>query len=163
MVCSYVFWPFCHYYNYVVYRKTIFCYTLVYRKTIFCYTLVYRKTIFLSCWDSYSQVPLKLRLNASSRHGDTLPSVFSINKKRFAIFWQSSISAPRGDRTRIAGSADQGLTHYTIWAVDKNATYLDIYISNMRYIYLYVGILILNSLKNINNYIKLPRGKLKTN
>ena len=135
MVCSYVFWPFCHYYNYVVYRKTIFCYTLVYRKTIFCYTQGDWKTIFLSCWDSYSQVPLKLRLNASSRHGDTLPSVFSINKKRFAIFWQSSISAPRGDRTRIAESADQWLTHYTIWAVDEDLTYLGLFISSISSVF----------------------------
>ena len=136
MVCSYVFWPFCHYYNYVVYRKTIFCYTLVYRKTIFCYTLVYRKTIFLSCWDSYSQVPLKLRLNASSRHGDTLPSVFSINKKEICNFWHSSISAPREDRTRIAESAGQWLIHYTIWAVDEDDTYLGLFISSISsYVY----------------------------
>ena len=92
--------------------------------------------IVLFCWDSYSQVPLKLRLNASSRHGDTLPSVFSINKKRFAIFWQSSISAPRGDRTRIAESADQWLIHYTIWAVDENVTYLGLFISSISsYVY----------------------------
>ena len=86
---------------------------------------------FIVFWDSYSQVPLKLRLNASSRHGDTLPSVFSINKKEICNFWHSSISAPRGNRTRIAGSADQWLTHYTIWAVDKNATYLDIFICSI--------------------------------
>ena len=131
MVCSYVFWPFCHYYNYVVYRKTIFCYTLVYWKTIFCYTQGDWKTIFLSCWDSYSQVPLKLRLNASSRHGDTLPSVFSINKKNLTFFWQSSQIALGRIRTRTAGSADQWLTHYTIWAVDENATYLDIFICSI--------------------------------
>ena len=29
---------------------------------------------------------LKLRLNASSKHGDTLPSVFSINKKNLHFF-----------------------------------------------------------------------------
>ena len=131
MVCSYVFWPFCHYYNYVVYWKTVFCYTLVYRKTVFCYTLVYRKTIFLSCWDSYSQVPLKLRLNASSRHGDTLPSVFSINKKEICNFWHSSISAPREDRTRIAESAGQWLIHYTIWAVDEKLSIESSYKANI--------------------------------
>ena len=72
--------------------------------------------LFYTTFWAYSQGPLKLRLNASSRHGNTLPSVFSINKKKFAFFWQRSIFAPRGNRTRIAESADQWLTHYTIWA-----------------------------------------------
>jgi len=133
MVCSYVFWPFCHYYNYVVYRKTIFCYTLVYWKTIFCYTQGDWKTIFLSCWDSYSQVPLKLRLNASSRHGDTLPSVFSINKKKFAIFLQSSITnfARSGSRTPDPLSGRPTLYRCAIWAVDKGLRLIGLYICNM--------------------------------
>ena len=45
---------------------------------------------FYTTFWAYSQVPLKLWLNASSRHGDTLPSVFSINKKKSHNFWHSS-------------------------------------------------------------------------
>ena len=51
---------------------------------------------------------LKLRLNASSKHGDTLPSVFSINKKKSAFFWHSSIFAPEGIRTHDAPVTGRG-------------------------------------------------------
>ena len=69
--------------------------------------------------------------------GDTLPSVFSINKKRFAIFRQSSNFAVGQIRTRIAESADQWLTHYTIWAVDEDVPYLGLFVSSISsYIYI---------------------------
>ena len=45
---------------------------------------------------------LKLRLNASSKHGDTLPSVFSINKKN--LIFSDRVSSGHGQiRTRDLG------------------------------------------------------------
>ena len=67
---------------------------------------------FYTTFWAYSQVPLKLWLNASSRHGDTLPSVFSINKKEICIFWHSSICAPRGIRTHNAVITGRGCLTY---------------------------------------------------
>ena len=87
-------------------------------------------------WDSYSQVLWNSDWMQVQSMGDLAVLSFSINKKRFAIFWQSSISAPRRDRTRIAKSADQWLTHYTIWAIDEKYTYLGLFISSISsYVY----------------------------
>ena len=90
---------------------------------------LWRDQIFLIVFrDSYSQVPLKLRLNASSRHGDTLPSVFSIYKKKFAIFLQSSIFAPGRNRTQDLLCPRPALYQLRYLAVDEDVTFVVVYI-----------------------------------
>ena len=87
--------------------------------------------LFIVFWDSYSQVLWNSDWMQVQSMGDLAVLSFSINKKRFAIFRQSSNFAVGQIRTRIAESADQWLTHYTIWAVDEDVTYLGLFITSI--------------------------------
>ena len=63
-----------------------------------------------------------VRSHATSHHEICVICARNLNPqfiKKICNFVHSSIFALRGNRTRIAESADQWLTHYTIWAVDK--------------------------------------------
>ena len=87
---------------------------------------------FYTTFWAYSQVPLKLWLNASSRHGDTLPSVFSINKKRNLQFLAEFHFCLQGDSNpRSFDNCTWTSFQLGYGTVDKNATILGVNICNM--------------------------------
>ena len=82
-------------------------------------------------WDSYSQVLWNSDWMQVQSMGDLAILSFSINKKRFAIFWQSSNFAVGEIRTRDLLCPRSAPYRLRYLAVDKDARLIGLFIWNM--------------------------------
>ena len=73
---------------------------------------------------------LKLRLNASSKHGDTLPSVFSINKKNLHFFGIVPFS-PQGSLEPGSLDSEASALPLSYLAVDIRLSIVGLYICSI--------------------------------
>ena len=84
-----------------------------------------------SFWESYSQVLWNSDWMQVQSMGDLAILSFSINKKRFAIFWQSSNFAVGEIRTRDLLCPRSAPYRLRYLAVDKGLRLIGLYICNM--------------------------------